>query len=204
MDVPIVDWVDRVSLSEAVCMRTHQNQHRNNKKKSVFTPLFCIYVPFWSQFLISKIMLVMSSPEYEEMELEGFPRAWIPRKTRRGHVVAFAGCDGIICPSLPLPQVQSAVYIMFCPALQVHLTIGCILFKSHFPSILQYTIELISQKTKKSTPLVCAIIFECAIVEQVEWTCSQLMACNLDISKIYGMQEWAFSLGYSSVSDKDK
>ena len=107
------------------------------------------------------------------MELEGFPRAWMTRKTRRGHVVAFAGCDGIISPPSSHPKCRLLCTSCSASAFQVHLTIGCILFKSHFPSIL-HTLLSPSAERQKSTPLVCAIILECAIVTQLEWKCSQL------------------------------
>ena len=129
------------------------------------------------------------------MELKGFPRAWIARKTRRGHVVLLWPSPDVTASSAPPsshPKCSLLCTSCSAPAFQVHLTIGCTLFKSHFPSIL-HTLLSPSAERQKSTPLVCAIISECAIVTQFEWTCSNSMAFNLDISRIYGMQELAFN-----------
>ena len=109
--------------------------------------------------------------------------------------------DVTVSSAPPSPPPKCSLLCTSCsaPALQVHFTIGCILFNLHFPSILHvYTLELFSQKTKKYTLGVCDHIRLC------DERAPNSMAFNLDISRIYGMQELAFSLGYSSVSDKDK
>ena len=115
--------------------------------------------------------------------------------------------DVTVSSAPPSPPPKCSLLCTSCsaPALQVHFTIGCILFNLHFPSILHvYTLELFSQKTKKVYPWCVRSYKIVRLWTSLNERAPNSMAFNLDISRICGMQEVAVSLGYSSVSDKDK
>ena len=78
-------------------------------------------------------------------------------------------------PLPPLtPSAVCCVHHVLPPLSKCTSQLGAFCLSYTFPASCMYTLLSCSAKRQKSTHLVCAIILECAIVKQLEWTCSQL------------------------------
>ena len=73
-----------------------------------------------------------------------------------------------------LPSAVCCVHHVLPPLYKCTLQLGAFCSICTFLASCMYTLLSSSAKRQKSIPLVCAIILDCAIVKQLEWTCSQL------------------------------
>ena len=200
MDVPIVDWVDRVSLSEAVCMRTDQNQHRNSKKTRECSPRFSVFIsPFDPKDNVGFVLTWrlrdgigglfprMNSQEDKAGSCCGLRRMW------RYHQ-----------PLPPLtPSAVCCVHHVLPLLFKCTSQLGAFCSSHTFPASCIHSWAL-QPKDKKVHPWCVRSYWSVRLWNSLNERAPNSMAFNLDISRIYGMQELALSLGYSSVRDKDK